>query len=89
MQARSSTTGPGRRRIFDLLKVYHESRENIRLLIEVSGMADYEKIGFIDAWQEEMADYFECNGYCFACNRLLERCECEEPIHPRASDLTA
>lgn len=80
---------PEKRRIFDLLKAYHESRENIRLLLEASGMADYEKVGFIDAWQEEMADYFERNGYCFACNRVLERCECEEPLHPRASDLTA
>ena len=81
--------GPDKRRIFDLLKVYHDSRDNIRLLIEVSGMTDYEKIGFIDAWQEEMADYFESNGYCFACNRPLERCECEEPLHPRSSNLTA
>ncbi len=72
-------------KIFDLLRAYHQSRENIRLLIEMSGMADYEKVGFIDAWQEEMAEYFEQNGYCFACNRPLERCECEEPIHPRAS----
>ncbi len=81
--------GADRRKIFDLLKSYHESMENIRLLIQVSGMTDYEKVGFIDAWQEEMADYFERNGYCFACNRLLERCKCEEPIHSRSSDLTA
>ena len=66
--------------IFDLLRSYHQSRENIRLLIELSGMSDYEKIGFIDAWQEEMADYFALHGYCFACNRTLGRCACEEPI---------
>ncbi|MFQ5876490.1 MAG: hypothetical protein ACE5JH_02185 [Acidobacteriota bacterium] len=70
------------KRIFDLLRAYHRSRENIRLLIEMSDMTDYEKVGFIDAWQEEMADYFARNGYCFACNRLLERCVCEEPIRP-------
>jgi len=67
-------------KIFELLQVYHRSRENIRLLIGISPMTDYEKVGFIDAWQEEMADYFGRNGYCFACNRLLDRCRCEEPL---------
>ncbi len=76
----SSATG----RIFELLRIYHQSRENIRLLLEMSRMADYERMGFIDAWQEEMADFFARNGYCFACNRLLARCECAEPIRPRA-----
>jgi hypothetical protein len=71
-------------RIFELLRTYHRSRENVRLLMEMSGMADYEKMGFIDAWQEEMADYFARHGYCFACNRLLSRCGCEEPLRPRA-----
>ncbi|HEU4401088.1 MAG TPA: hypothetical protein VFT43_03205 [Candidatus Polarisedimenticolia bacterium] len=75
--------------IFDLLRAYHESRENIRLLLEISGMTSYEKVGFIDAWQEEMADYFAFHGYCFACNRPLKRCECEEPIRPRASRASA
>jgi len=46
-------------------------------------MADYEKMGFIDAWQEEMAEFFARHGYCFACNRVLERCECAEPLRPR------
>jgi len=71
-------------RIFELLRIYHQSRENIRLLLEMSRMADYERMGFIDAWQEEMADFFARNGYCFACNRLLARCECAEPIRPHA-----
>jgi hypothetical protein len=70
-------------RIFELLRIYHRSRENIRLLLDLSDMTDYEKIGFVDAWQEEMADFFARNGYCFACNRLLERCDCEDPIRPR------
>jgi len=71
-------------KIFNLLRAYHESRENIRLLLDMSGMGDYEKMGFIDAWQEEMADFFARHGYCFACNRRLERCECEEPIRAAA-----
>jgi len=81
--------GRERRRIFDLLRVYHESRDNIRLLLDLSRMNDYEKVGFIDAWQEEMAEYFAQNGYCFACNRELARCDCEEPLHPRLSNLSA
>jgi len=48
----------------------------------MSDMADYEKMGFIDAWQEEMADFFARNGFCFACNRPLQRCECAEPLRP-------
>lgn len=78
-----------RAKIFELLRNYHRSRENIRLLLEMSDMADYEKMGFVDAWQEEMADYFARQGYCFACNHELRRCRCEEPIrtvkgHPAA-----
>jgi len=73
----------GKRAIFELLRIYHQSRENIRLLLEMSPMADYEKMGFIDAWQEEMAEFFARHGYCFACNRVLERCECAEPLRPR------
>jgi hypothetical protein len=71
-------------KIFELLRVYNQSRENIRLLMDMSPMADFEKVGFIDAWQTEMADYFERHGYCFACNRTIVRCACEEPLHPRA-----
>ncbi len=77
-------TGRDENRIFDLLRSYHRSRENIRLLIDMTDMSDYEKVGFIDACQEEMADFFADHGYCFACNRRLERCDCEEPI--RTSD---
>jgi hypothetical protein len=76
-------------RIFELLRNYHQSRENIRLLMEMSGMTDYEKVGFIDAWQEEMADYFARHGYCFACNQRLRRCRCAEPIRPRSARASA
>ena len=69
-------------KIFELLQVYNRSRENIRMLVGMSPMIDYEKIGFIDAWQDDMADYFARHGYCFACNRLFDRCRCEEPLNP-------
>jgi hypothetical protein len=39
-------------------------------------------MGFIDAWQEEMADFFARHGFCFACNKRLERCDCAEPLRP-------
>jgi len=29
-----------------------------------------------------MADFFAENGYCFASNRRLDRCGCEEPLRP-------
>ena len=77
------TRATERKRIFELLRAYHQSRENIRALLDLSPMEDYERMGFIDAWQEEMAEFFARNGYCFACNRLLERCECAEPLRPR------
>jgi len=77
-------TSQSQRRIFELLRAYHQSRENIRLLLSMTPMSDYEKVGFIDAWQEEMADFFAENGYCFACNRLLGRCQCEEPLRRAA-----
>ena len=80
---------PSGHRIFDLLRAYHRSRENIRLLIDLSAMTDYEKMGFIDAWQEEMADYFARHGYCFACNRPLDRCDCAEPLRPAAPRILA
>ena len=79
----------GKRRIFELLRVYHQSRENIRILLEMSSMSDYERMGFIDAWQEEMADFFAGHGFCFACNRLLARCDCAEPIRPCAPHTAA
>ena len=83
MSRKATATRPaGRAKIFNLLRNYHQSRENIRLVLDLTGMADYEKLGFVDAWQEEMADYFARHGYCFACNRELERCGCEEPIRP-------
>ncbi len=75
-----SAVRPNEVRIFALLRDYHRSRENIRLLLGMTDMSDYEKVGFIDAWQEEMADYFASHGYCFACNMPFGRCGCDEPI---------
>ena len=84
-----TTPNAGSQRIFELLREYNRSRENIRLLLSMSEMPDYQKVGFIDAWQEEMVDYFARSGYCFACNRELGRCNCEDPIRKPGLTRTA
>lgn len=62
--------------IFELLSEYHQSLESMRLWLETADLDDAERIGIADAWQDEMAEWFHQNGYCFGCNRPLERCGC-------------
>ena len=66
--------------IFQLLTEYHTSLDNMRSWRHDSTLDEIEWMGIIDAWQEEMKQYFKVNGYCFACNRPLLRCRCPEPI---------
>ena len=33
-----------------------------------------------------MREFFAVHGYCFGCNRNLERCECEEPLDGSGSN---
>ena len=73
------------RTIFDLLTAYHRSLENMKSWLNDAPLSSVERIGIIDAWQDEMREFFAENGYCFACNRRLERCRCEESSSP-ASD---
>ncbi|NJN64441.1 MAG: hypothetical protein HC882_05885 [Acidobacteria bacterium] len=63
--------------IFDLLTTYHRSLDNMKRWLEESDLDEIERIGIADAWQGEMHAWFRANGYCFACNRALERCTCE------------
>lgn len=70
---------PEDKSIFDLLTAYHHSLENMKAWLSEASFTDVERIGIIDAWQEEMREYFAVHGYCFACNRTLSRCRCEEP----------
>ncbi len=35
-----------------------------------------DRLSILDAWQQEMVEFFERHGHCFACNRPLERCRC-------------
>ncbi len=66
--------------IFDLRRAYHDSLHNIRGWFGDSGLSSrltvLDRLSILDAWQQEMAEFFEKNGYCFSCNRRLGRCRC-------------
>ncbi len=62
--------------IFELLRAYHASLETMRVWLNSAELADDERIGIADAWQAEMRALFHENGFCFACNRSLDRCSC-------------
>jgi hypothetical protein len=66
--------------IFELRKAYHSSLDNIRDWLgdtSVSGkLTALDRLSILDAWHQEMIEFFESNGHCFSCNRRLERCRC-------------
>ena len=71
--------------IFDLRQAYHDSLGNMRVWLgdtDLSGnLTVLDRLSILDAWQQEMFEYFEKNGYCFTCNRRLERCVCpDQPV---------
>ena len=66
--------------IFQLLTEYHTSLDNMRSWLHDSSLDDSERMGVIDAWQEEMKQYFKKHGFCFACNRPFLRCQCVEAL---------
>ena len=70
--------------IFEIRQAYHESLSNMRGWlgdVTVSGnLSVLDRLSILDAWQQEMVEFFEKNGYCFVCNRRLPRCRCpKEP----------
>ena len=67
--------------IFDLLTAYHQSLDNMKAWLDEAGFDEIERIGIADAWMAEMSAWFESQGYCFACNKELARCECVEDEH--------
>lgn len=71
--------------IFQLRQAYHDSLSNMRgwlLDTTVSGqLTVLDRLSIIDAWQQEMIEYFNKNGYCFACNKRLPRCGCPAEIN--------
>jgi hypothetical protein len=66
--------------IFDLRRAYHDSLSNMRGWMgdaTVSGrLTMLDRLSILDAWQQEMVEFFERNGHCFICNRTIGRCEC-------------
>ena len=71
--------------IFQLRQAYHDSLSNMRgwlLDSTVSGqLTVLDRLSIIDAWQQEMVEYFNRNGYCFSCNKRLPRCGCPSEMH--------
>lgn len=70
--------------IFHLRRAYHDSLSNMRSWLmdtSVSGrLTVLDRLSIIDAWQQEMVEFFTKNGYCFSCNKALSRCTCpKEP----------
>ncbi len=71
--------------IFDLRRAYHNSLSNMRGWMEDSSLSGsltlLDRLSILDAWQQEMVEFFERHGHCFSCNRRLERCRCRiEPV---------
>jgi len=67
-------------KIFELRTAYHNSLANMRVWLGDSSLSGrltvLDRLSILDAWHQEMTEFFERNGYCFVCNRRLERCEC-------------
>ena len=68
--------------IFDLRRAYHDSLSNMRGWLGDTSLASrltmLDKLSILDAWQQEMVEFFEHNGHCFACNKRLDRCTCPD-----------
>ena len=66
--------------IFEIRTAYHNSLANMRTWFGDEGVSGrltmLDRLSILDAWQQEMVEFFEKNGYCFACSRKLERCRC-------------
>ncbi len=66
--------------IFELLTAYHQSLDNMKAWLEEADLDEVARMGIADAWQAEMTASFEAQGYCFACNRELDRCTCSDAL---------
>jgi hypothetical protein len=70
--------------IFDLRRAYHDSMYNIQGWMEdpsVSGrLTRLDRLSILDAWHQEMVEFFENHGHCFACSRPIGRCRCPRDV---------
>lgn len=66
--------------IFELRTAYHDSLDNMRVWLGDSALSGnltvLDRLSILDAWQQEMLEFFERNGYCMQCSRRLSRCAC-------------
>jgi hypothetical protein len=66
--------------IFELRSAYHDSLANMRVWLGDSNLSGrltvLDRLSILDAWHQEMAEFFERNGFCLGCNRPLHRCDC-------------
>ncbi len=71
--------------IFELRRAYHDSLSNMRGWLgdqTLSGrLTVLDRLSILDAWHQEMIEFFERNGHCFTCSRRLERCRCQREAH--------
>ena len=67
-----------------ILRAYHDSLHNMRGWLTDSSLSRrltvIDRLSILDAWQQEMVEFFERNGHCFACNRPLGRCSCPQEL---------
>ena len=70
--------------IFDLRQAYHNSLSNMRGWLGDNSLSSrltvLDRLSILDAWQQEMIEFFARNGHCFACNRRLSRCACPRDV---------
>jgi hypothetical protein len=64
----------------ELSRIHQRSLENMREWMGDSPLRFDEKLGIIDAWQEELRLFYKENGHCFACGEMLDGCLCTEPL---------
>lgn len=72
--------------IFDLLSAYHRSLDNMRAWLDEAEFDEVERMGIVDAWQAEMMEWFRSHGYCFGCNKALQRCGCSEDPNENSAE---
>jgi len=70
--------------IFEIRTAYHNSLANMRNWFGDEGVSGrltvLDRLSILDAWQQEMVEFFERHGFCFACNRRLDRCRCRREV---------
>ena len=64
----------------ELMRIYRRSLENMKNWLQDADLRLDEKLGIIDAWLEELREFYRQNGHCFACEQPLDACTCEEPL---------